>query len=48
MIIRLFKTFIIFLFLQKSLLANTQYFKDGVKLFNEKNLTKQNLNLNRI
>ena len=23
-----------------SLLANTQYFKDGVKLFNEKNLTK--------
>ena len=40
MIIRLFTTFIIFLFLQSSLLANTQYFKDGVKLFNEKNLTK--------
>ena len=40
MIIRSFKISIIFLFLQSSLLANTQYFKDGVKLFNKKNLTK--------
>ena len=40
MIIRTLKTFFILLFLQTSLLANTQYFKDGVKLFNENNLIK--------
>ena len=40
MIIRTLKTFLILLFLQTSLLANTQYFKEGVKLFNENNLIK--------
>ena len=40
MIIRTLKTFLILFFLQTSLLANTQYFKEGVKLFNENNLTK--------
>ena len=40
MIIRTLKTFLILFFLQTSLLANTQYFKEGVKLFNENNLIK--------
>ena len=40
MIKKIFKTLIIFLFLQTSVIANTQYFKDGVKLFNEKNFIR--------
>ena len=46
--IKKFYIILILLFLQSSLLANTQYFKEGVKLFNEKILQKQNLNLNKI
>ena len=34
------KIFILFIFLQSSLLANTQYFKDGLKFYNKKNFTK--------
>ena len=34
------KIFITFILLQTALLANTQYFNDGLKLYNKKNFTK--------
>ncbi len=34
------KIFITFILLQSSLLANTQFFKDGLKFYNKKNFTK--------
>ena len=37
LILKIFITFILF---QSTLLANTQYFNDGLKLYNKKNFTK--------